>query len=488
MGEFLIAVLVVSLLWVMWDVIKLVLGERYREEQFLEACGPGREKMERYAESFTQLADTFRHMPGKRDCLSDEEVRGIFDEVQEKVCEGCPGREYCWGKNEGHTYQEAWELLCALEGRGQASFAEICSRSGEFTAAMEEALRVAKLNLMWSNRLTEAKSAVAEQLAGTAATLEAAASLTWELRHVEAGFEKQMETRLRLHGILMREMWDMRREADRLELFITMRTARKGRCVSTREIAGVVSQVCSRRMVPARDSRTIINREYSTVLFVAEPEYTMLNGAAKVTREGEMVSGDSFSMFRGENGQMIMSLSDGMGSGTSACRESETVIELLEQFLWAGFSKETAVHMIHSTMMLSSDSQMFSTVDLCMVDLFSGECELMKIGASTTFFLHRDWVEAVSSTSLPIGFLEKLDYESTRKKLEPGDFIVMVSDGVMDALPQAEAEEIMRDILLGLETENAQEMARSILTQVLVYQQCMARDDMTVLVGGLWRS
>lgn len=112
----------------------------------------------------------------------------------------------------------------------------------------------------------------------------------------------------------------------------------------------------------------------------------------------------------------------------------------------------------------------------------------MKIGASTTFFLHRDWVEAVSSTSLPIGFLEKLDYESTRKKLEPGDFIVMVSDGVMDALPQAEAEEIMRDILLGLETENAQEMARSILTQVLVYQQCMARDDMTVLVGGLWRS
>ena len=47
MGEFVIAVLIVSVLWVMWDVIKLILGERYREEQILESCEPGREKMER---------------------------------------------------------------------------------------------------------------------------------------------------------------------------------------------------------------------------------------------------------------------------------------------------------------------------------------------------------------------------------------------------------------------------------------------------------
>ena len=92
-----------------------------------------------------------------------------------------------------------------------------------------------------------------------------------------------------------------------------MRSSRKGRCISTREIAGVVSEVCSRKMVPEKDSRSIINHEYSTVLFLAEPEYIMLNGVARVTKDGEMVSGDSFSMFRRENGQMIMSLSDGWG-------------------------------------------------------------------------------------------------------------------------------------------------------------------------------
>ncbi len=185
---------------------------------------------------------------------------------------------------------------------------------------------------------------------------------------------------------------------------------------------------------------------------------------------------------------MIMSLSDGMGSGTCACRESETVIELLEQFLHAGFSKETAVHMIHSTMMLQNSNQMFSTVDLCMVDLYTGECEMMKIGASTTFLKRKDWVESVSSTSLPIGFLQKLDYESAKKKLEPGDFVIMVSDGVLDALPHRKAEEIIQDIILEQDTRNAQEMAREILTRVLLYQKCCAKDDMTVLVGGLWRN
>ena len=164
------------------------------------------------------------------------------------------------------------------------------------------------------------------------------------------------------------------------------------------------------------------------------------------------------------------------------------MIELLEQFLDAGFTKETAVRMIHSTMTLQNHDQMFSTVDLCMVDLYTGECELLKIGASTTFFKRKDWVEAVSSTSLPIGFLQKLDYESARKKMEPGDFVVMVSDGVLDALPHPRAEEILQEIILRQKTRNAQEMAREILTQVLLYQKCLAKDDMTVLVGGLWKS
>ena len=53
MGEFIIAVLIVSVLWIAWDVLKLVLGESAREDAAAAvAKEPGREQMLKYSQSF----------------------------------------------------------------------------------------------------------------------------------------------------------------------------------------------------------------------------------------------------------------------------------------------------------------------------------------------------------------------------------------------------------------------------------------------------
>ena len=163
------------------------------------------------------------------------------------------------------------------------------------------------------------------------------------------------------------------------------------------------------------------------------------------------------------------------------------MIELLEQFLDAGFNKETAVRMINSALVLQGGMQMFSTIDLCAIDLYNGSCELMKIGASTTFFKRNNWVEAVTSTSLPVGMLQTVDFDCTSKKLTSGDFIIMISDGVLDALPPKNAEEVMKELIMEIQTTNASEFAKALLERVLIYQNCRAMDDMTVLVGGVWK-
>ena len=62
-----------------------------------------------------------------------------------------------------------------------------------------------------------------------------------------------------------------------------------------------------------------------------------------------------------------------------------------------------------------------------------------------------------------------------------------MTDGVLDALPPEEPEELMKEIILQTRASAAQELGRGILERVLTYSEYRATDDMTVLTAGLWR-
>ena len=91
-----------------------------------------------------------------------------------------------------------------------------------------------------------------------------------------------------------------------------------------------------------------------------------------------------------------------MGCGTSACIESETVIELLEQLLDSGFDPDCALKMINSVMVMNSLDEHPATLDYGIIDLHSGMCDLVKIGAAATFVKRGKWVETIKSTSMPL--------------------------------------------------------------------------------------
>ena len=111
----------------------------------------------------------------------------------------------------------------------------------------------------------------------------------------------------------------------------------------------------------------------------------------------------------------------------------------------------------------------FCTLDVCLFDLYRGSCEFVKAGAAATFIKKKDKVEKIVSTTLPIGVIQNIEIDREVCDLESGDYVVMVTDGVLDALPAKE-----------------QEFARSILSEVLKYSGEMPLDDMTILVIGLW--
>ena len=68
-----------------------------------------------------------------------------------------------------------------------------------------------------------------------------------------------------------------------------------------------------------------------------------------------------------------------------------------------------------------------------------------------------------------------------------GDYIIMVSDGVLDALSQGIGEDMLSEFIGGISLENPGEIASAILNFGIQQSRGRIRDDMTVLVTGIWK-
>jgi len=113
-------------------------------------------------------------------------------------------------------------------------------------------------------------------------------------------------------------------------------------------------------------------------------------------------------------------------------------------------------------------------------------CDFVKLGAASTFVKRGSWVDVIKSTSLPMGVFDKPDMESTSKKLYNGDYVIMVSDGILDSIEGEDKEKELGQIILGVRDKKPKEIADSILEQVIKKNNNEIKDDMTVLVCGIW--
>jgi stage II sporulation protein E len=179
-------------------------------------------------------------------------------------------------------------------------------------------------------------------------------------------------------------------------------------------------------------------------------------------------------------------LSDGMGSGENAFVKSQQIVDLLEQLLMAGFCRELAIELLNSFISFLTDGKLSSTLDLTMIDFYTGTADFIKLGASTTFIKRGKKVECIRSTSLPVGVLEQVEFDTCKRLLYHGDIVVMVSDGIMDGIIFENKEEYLADLIGGMDTCNAQTMAEAIMEAVEDMHQTGLKDDSTVLVAGVW--
>ena len=218
------------------------------------------------------------------------------------------------------------------------------------------------------------------------------------------------------------------------------------------------------------------------------PKFHVVSNVSRQCKDGEKSNGDSYSFGKLLDGSYMSIISDGMGSGPQAGRESEAAVELIEKFTSAGFSKITAINTVNSIMTLRfSEEEKFSTIDLSTIDLYTGEIDFMKVGAVATFLKSGDNLEIIKSKSLPIGVLDKVDIDIQQMKLKNGDVIVMLSDGVLDYNDENVGRvDWIVDYLGRNNCNNPKELADGLLAEAKKLSGNRVKDDMTVLVSKVY--
>ena len=194
-------------------------------------------------------------------------------------------------------------------------------------------------------------------------------------------------------------------------------------------------------------------------------------------KEGERLCGDSVTYFQSGGSLLYMLLSDGMGSGREAARESQMTLRLLEQFLKAGIDAEPALKTLNGALNLRSDDQgSFTTIDLLSVDLSRREAALYKYGAAPTYIKRQGTVRRLTGKALPAGLQEADRFPPPdRFPLEEDTFVLMISDGVAES-----GDDIwLQDLLAGWHGEDPHVLVS------LVLRECRARrggdDDCSAL-------
>ena len=268
---------------------------------------------------------------------------------------------------------------------------------------------------------------------------------------------------------------------------LTMSTL-KGAKVSADEAADMISVLLDRRLQLAVASPYMIESIPQSFVLEEEAAFIVLTGFSRAVKESETVSGDNYSVIEAEKGRVTVMISDGTGSGEAAGRDSERVLDLMEKMLEAGFGMDTAIDMVNTALFAVGEDRNHPTLDICDIDLYRGSCQLRKVGGAVTFLKRSEEVEQLVMGSLPLGIFQKVEVQPVDKVLQDGDFLIMVSDGVVDAFEKGEQENAMLRVVSGLQGTNPGEMAERLLRIALGACGGKIRDDMTIGVIGVWEA
>lgn len=302
-------------------------------------------QLEDFSDAFRRLSKSFENEMEEKG-LSEERLEDIFAQLSRDTCNECINCKYCWNRHYEETNESLRRILWQVGQDGSVTLSQIspdfqrrCMHLDEYVHQVEERIAGENVRLGWHNRMSENRRVMAEQMKEIAVALKSFTINLGETEELPKERKRRILEELKKEGIKVARL-SVKKRGGYLEVMFTG-ACHGNHCLTKTDVAQALYRATGIMMCPARETRNVLSSTMDTMFFRQDTVYKALTGLARVAKSGESVSGDNYSFLElSGTGELLMVLTDGMGSGEMADRDSSNLIEALEYLMEAGFEKK----------------------------------------------------------------------------------------------------------------------------------------------------
>lgn len=434
---------------------------------------------------FNELSHNLLELSEKEKPEQDS-IHTVLNHLSRQMCSKCSVQEICWRIDYSKTYRGVMDLFQAAEKNGAAEYKDVpenfrkrCPHVKELLASVNCLYEMYCRSSFWQAQKKSSQCLVAHQLAGTAQVLEQVAKEIGGFSAEREVLERELANALIARGLPVDGAGVNFIDCKSLSVWVNFPQC-PGEAACRSLLEQEVSLLLGKKYEIHEHSCTSKCGEGCSFFLLEAGAHKMEIGKAQLAKAN--LCGDQGGAMLLESGKQLVMLSDGMGVGAKAAAQSNAALDTLSKFLEIGFSKDTAIDSVNASLALQGNEESLVTLDLCIVDLYTGAVEFVKTGAAPSFIKRGNEVKVVQGASLPVGILTAVEKESIQEQISEGDMIIMASDGLIDADKEGAYHWILEELATA-EEEDPQQLAQHLLKAAMERCGGSVQDDITILVA-----
>ncbi|MGQ9916656.1 MAG: SpoIIE family protein phosphatase [Bryobacteraceae bacterium] len=203
-------------------------------------------------------------------------------------------------------------------------------------------------------------------------------------------------------------------------------------------------------------------------------------------RPARLVSGDVYDFFDYDDESMMIAFGDSSGKGAAAALYGALFTGMLRGAAPRRRSPAQLLRSLNDTLMERQVPARYVSLLLLLWRARQREFVMANAGSTTPLVCRAGQILQPHAAGVPVGLLEGVDYDETHFEAQPGDVVVLVSDGVQDQMNPAGEEYGRRRLQRYLEAHSdaaAQQIADGMMADLEQFREGRAmHDDQTVIV------